>query len=95
MPIISLYVDDLIVTGNSAEMSKFFKESKKKTCDMSDLGQMRHFLGIEVVQDQQGIFICQHKYARDILERFGMTENNSVGSPIVPGSVSGGDCGKA
>jgi hypothetical protein len=46
---------------------------------------MRYFLGIEVLQNDNGIFICQHKYAIEILERFGMSECNSVNNPLVPG----------
>ncbi|XP_068497913.1 uncharacterized mitochondrial protein AtMg00810-like [Phaseolus vulgaris] len=54
--------------------------------DMSDLGMMRYFLGIEVLQNEAGIFICQRRYAREILERFGMGSSNSVKNPIIPGT---------
>ncbi|XP_038877260.1 secreted RxLR effector protein 161-like, partial [Benincasa hispida] len=53
---------------------------------MTDLGKMRFFLGIEVLQQSSGFFICQRKYALEVLKRFGMLESNSVNSPIVPGS---------
>lgn len=52
---------------------------------MTDLGRMKFFLGIEVVQQNGGIFICQRKYAEDILEKFGMMGCNVVRNPIVPG----------
>jgi len=52
--------------------------------DMSDLGRMKYFLGIEVIQNEAGIFICQRRYAREILKRFGMENSNSVKNPIVP-----------
>lgn len=52
---------------------------------MTDLGKMRFFLGIEVLQKTDGIYICQRKYALEVLKRFGMEESNSVMSPIVPG----------
>jgi hypothetical protein len=54
--------------------------------DMSDLGRMRHFLGMEVLQNFDGIFICQRRYAREVLARFEMENNNSVKNPIVPGT---------
>jgi hypothetical protein len=54
--------------------------------DMSDLGGMRFFLGIEVLQIANGIYICQRKYALDVLKRFGMEDSNVVCNPIVPGS---------
>lgn len=84
--IISLYVDDLIVTGNNEQLIEDFKNSMKKEFDMSDLGCMKYFLGVEVVQSAAGIFISQRKYANEILERFGMNLCKPVKSPIVPGS---------
>ena len=57
--IVSLYVDDLIFTGNDEIMFTKFKDSMQKEFDMSDLGKMKYFLGIEVVQTANVIFICQ------------------------------------
>ncbi|CAL2259306.1 unnamed protein product [Prunus armeniaca] len=65
--------------------TKKSREGKILIFDMSDLGKMRFFLGIEVLQKSDGIYICQRKYALEVLRRFGMMESNSVGSPIVPG----------
>jgi hypothetical protein len=84
--IVSLYVDDLIYTGNCEELFEGFIDSMKKHFDMTDLGKMRYFLGVEVTQNANGIFIHQQKYAREILSRFGMEECNMVCNPIVPGS---------
>ena len=83
--IVSVYVDDLIFTGNCEFMMSEFKNSMLREFDMSDLGKMRFFLGIEVLQKSDGIYICQKKYALEILRRFGMMESISVGSPTVPG----------
>ncbi|MCH95230.1 copia-type polyprotein, partial [Trifolium medium] len=83
--IVSLYVDDLIYTGNDNQMMEAFKDSMEKKCAMTDLGKMKYFLGIEVTQSNEGIFICQQKYAAEILSRFGMDSCNKVCSPIVPG----------
>lgn len=57
----------------------------KSEFEMSDLGEMRYFLGVEVNQDEFGIHLSQRKYAREILERFNMEDCNSVKNPIVPG----------
>ncbi|GAU45313.1 hypothetical protein TSUD_300420 [Trifolium subterraneum] len=83
--IVSVYVDDLIYTGNNQQMIENFKKSMRDRFAMSDLGKMRYFLGIEVTQCSQGILIQQQKYALEILKRFGMEECNKVCSPIVPG----------
>lgn len=52
-----LYVDDLIFIGNDRLMSEQFKKSMMIEFDMTDLGRMRYFLGIEVPQRTDGIFI--------------------------------------
>lgn len=49
--IVSLYVDDLIFTGNDASMFESFKNSMKTEFDMTDLGKMKYFLGVEVLQN--------------------------------------------
>ena len=58
MIIVSVYVDDLIFTGNDEVMMFEFKSSMLREFDMSDLGKMRFFLGIEVLQKFDGIYIC-------------------------------------
>lgn len=83
--IVSIYVDDLIYTGNNVDMLKEFRRSMKKEFDMTDLGKMRYFLGIEVIQEDHGIYISQRKYAMEVLDRFGMTNCNPVTVPMVPG----------
>ena len=83
--IVCLYVDDLIFTGNDEIMFEHFKKSMMVEFDMTDLGKMRYFLGIEVLQRMDGIFISQRKYAQEVLERFNMNQCNPVHNPIVPG----------
>lgn len=81
----SIYVDDLIFTGNDVVMFDEFKSSMKNEFDMSDLGRMKYFLGVEVVQRDEGIYICQRRYAQEVLQKFGMENNNATKNPMVPG----------
>lgn len=81
-----MYVDDLIFTGNCEKLIAEFKESMKRRFDMTDLGKMRYFLGVEILQREEGIYMCQRKFAREVLERFEMDSSNGVSSPIVPGT---------
>jgi hypothetical protein len=82
--IVCLYVDDLIFTRNIAVDE--FKSSMKTEFEMVDLGMMKYFLGIEVKQSEDGIFICQNKYAKDILKRFRMVNCKPVVTPIETGT---------
>jgi Reverse transcriptase (RNA-dependent DNA polymerase) len=53
---------------------------------MIDLGMMRYFLSFEIKHDKSGIFIPQGAYARDILQKFGMSDCNSVATPMELGA---------
>ncbi|XP_020425774.1 uncharacterized protein LOC109950618 [Prunus persica] len=61
-----------------------FKRSMMLEFDMTNLGKMRYFLGIEVMQRTDGIFISQKKYVLEVLEKFGMNKSILVLDPIVP-----------
>lgn len=81
--IVSLYVDDLIVTGNTPQLIESFKQSMMNTFEMSDLGLMQFFLEIEVCQEENGIFISQRKYTEELLSKFGMLGCKSVATPLI------------
>jgi hypothetical protein len=80
-----LYVDDLLFTGNNPIMFEAFKKSMVQEFEMTDIGLMAHFLGLEVVQKEEGIFVSQNSYAKDILERFKMESCNPVSTPVENG----------
>jgi hypothetical protein len=63
-----------------------FKEAMQSEFEMTDLGLMKYFLGIEVEQSEKGIFICQQKYATDILKRFKMNKCKPTDTPIATGT---------
>ncbi|CAM8934687.1 unnamed protein product [Rhodiola kirilowii] len=67
-------------------MLEEFKQSMKAEFEMTDLGVMKYFLGVEIIQGNSGIFMCQRRYAREILERFKLESCNAVRNPIVPGA---------
>lgn len=89
--VVSLYVDDLIYTGNDDELMMEFKKSMQSEFAMTDMGKMKFFLGLEATQKADGIFVCQKKYVIDLLERFGMSNSNSAHNPMVPGCKLGKD----
>ena len=64
---------------------ELFKSTMKKEFEMTDLGLMKYFLGIEVSQTNDGIFIFQKKYANDVLKRFKMLNCNPTSTPIARG----------
>ena len=76
-----LYVDDLFVTG----MDGFIADTKRNFAvefEVKDLGMMHYFLGMEVWQNKDGIFLGQGKYAVEILKRFGMMDCKAMATPM-------------
>jgi hypothetical protein len=55
--IISLYVDDLLVTGSNAQQVENFKQKMMQAFEMTDIGLMMFFLGMEIKQSKNEIFI--------------------------------------
>ncbi|XP_060181239.1 secreted RxLR effector protein 161-like [Lycium barbarum] len=51
---------------------------------MKELGQLNHFLGLEIDHTQGGIFLHQQKYSRDLLKKLGMLECKPIATPIEP-----------
>ncbi len=71
--VIVIYVDDLIIIGNSDENILDLKKLLKQKFEMKDLGGLHYFLGIEVIQSSKGIWLLQRQYAFNKLSEYGMT----------------------
>ncbi|KAG8478195.1 hypothetical protein CXB51_027990 [Gossypium anomalum] len=83
--IVSLYVDDLLVTGSKDELIEDFKKQMQNFFEMTDLGLMTYFLGIEVNQGEQGIFISQQAFALKVLSKFSMSKCKPTSTPVALG----------
>lgn len=69
---ILVYVDDLIITGSNVKATQDFKDYLSSCFRMKDLGALKYFLGIEVARNNTGIYLCQRKYALDIITEAGL-----------------------
>eukprot|EP00253_Pinus_taeda_P031783 PITA_31783 len=83
--ILVLYVDDLILTGSDPNLINHVKSSLKKKFEMTDLGHLHYFLGLQVLQSKEGISLSQSKYACDILRHFHMEDCKPAPSPFQSG----------
>jgi len=81
--VIALYVDDLVFTGNNLKLIEDFRKEMMMRYKMNDFGLLHHFLGIEIHQEDDGVFICQKKYVEKILKRFRMFGCNPTNTPLV------------
>lgn len=82
--VIGVYVDDLLVTGTSISVINKFKKEMGEEFDMSDLGKLSYYLGIEVEQTGDYIRLKQSAYARKLLGKAGMEDCNSTKYPMEP-----------
>ena len=83
--ILVLYVDDFILTSSDPKLINHVKSSLKKKFDMTDLGYLHYFLGLQVLQSKEGISLSQSKYACDLLRRFHMEDCKPTPSPFQSG----------
>ena len=79
---IVLYVDDLIITRSNESLIDEIKSDLSNAFDMSDLGLTHYCLGIEVWQKEDGVFLTQSKYARDLLYKFNMQDCKPLSTPM-------------
>ena len=83
--LLAVYVDDLFVTGTSVSVIEEFKREMSSKFEMSDLGKLSYYLGIEVQQHEGGITLNQRRYALRILEEAGMKDCNLCHTPMEAG----------
>ena len=80
--IISLYVDDMLVTGSNSRLLAKFKLEMQNVFEMSDLGAMSYFLGMEIHQSSSGIFVSKKKYVVDVLKKFKLDSCKEAATPL-------------
>ena len=69
---VQIYVDDIIFGSTNEFMCKEFSSCMSKEFEMSMMSELKYFLGLQIKQIEEGIFINQAKYRRDLLKRFGL-----------------------
>lgn len=75
--VVAVYIDDLLVTGSSTKEIEQFKLQMNKEFEMSNLGYLSFYLGLEVSQMGHVITLKQSAYARKLLKNSGMSNCNS------------------
>lgn len=80
--IIQIYVDDIVFGGTSEKLCKDFANLMTSEFEMSLMGELTYFLGLQVKQSKEGIFVYQAKYIKEMLKKFGMENAKAIGTPM-------------
>nr|GEY87775.1 putative ribonuclease H-like domain-containing protein [Tanacetum cinerariifolium] len=80
--LVQVYVDDIIFESTNKELCKALERLMKDKFQMSSMGELTFFLGLQVKKKDDGIFISQDKYVAKILRKFGFTDVKSASTPI-------------
>ncbi|GJR56217.1 putative reverse transcriptase domain-containing protein [Tanacetum coccineum] len=80
--LVQVYVDDIIFGSSNPKLCREFEALMHDKFKMSAMGELSFFLGLQVLQKKDGIFLSQDKYVGDILKKFGFSDLRSANTPM-------------
>ncbi|WJX51639.1 hypothetical protein P8452_37816 [Trifolium repens] len=84
--IIQIYVDDIIFGSTNASLCKSFSKLMQDEFEMSMMGELKFFLGIQINQGKDGTYIHQSKYTKELLKKFNLEDCKIMSTPMHPTS---------
>ena len=84
MLVAQIYVDDIIFGTTNQDLWEYFAKEMQSEFEMSMIGELTFFFGLQVKQCKDGIFINQAKYIKDMLKKFGFEDVRENGIPMSP-----------
>jgi hypothetical protein len=82
IPIVQVYVDDIVFGGSSYSLVARFVEDISKELEMYMMGEFQFFLGLQIKRAKEGTFLHQAKYAMDILKKFKMDDSKPLSTSM-------------
>jgi len=79
-----VYIDDIIFKSTKDELAHNFSKLMQAKFEMSMIGELNHFLGLQIRQQDSGIFISQSKYDKNLVKKFGLESASFVRTPMSP-----------
>ena len=80
--IVLVYVDDLLLTGSNANLIDATKTKLHQQFKMKDLGNLKYFLGIEVLRSTSGVILNQRKYVLELISDTGLSGSKPAITPL-------------
>lgn len=84
MIVAQVYVDDIIFGSTKDELAHSFSKLMQEEFEMSMIGELTHFIGLQIRQQELGIFLSQSKYAKNLVKMFGLESASFVRTPMSP-----------
>jgi hypothetical protein len=80
--ICQIYVDDIIFGSTNQSFCEEFGEMMSRDFEMSMIGELSFFLGLQIKQLKEGKFVCLSKYMKDLLKKLGMEDAKPIKTPM-------------
>ena len=80
--IVQIYVDDIIFGSTCQDLCDDFSKIMHDEFEMSMMGELNFFLGLQIKQLEDGIFFNQSKYIKDMLRKFGLEDSKPIKTPM-------------
>ena len=80
--LVQIYVDDIIFGSTNESLCKEFSIDMQSEFEMSMMGELNYFLGLQIKQTNDGIFVNQEKYCKELIKRFGMENSKHLATPM-------------
>jgi hypothetical protein len=87
LAIVLVYVDDLIIIGDCKKEILLIKQNLSVHFQMKELGQLKHFLGLEIDYTDEGLVLHQKRYSKDLLKKFGMFNCKPISTPMKANAI--------
>jgi hypothetical protein len=80
--VLQIYIDDIIFGSTNKDFCDEFGNMTAKEFEMSMIGELNFFLGLQIKQMKEGTFVSQTKYIKDMLKKFGMEDAKDITTPM-------------
>jgi len=80
--LVQIYVEDIIFGATKDSLCEEFVAAMQGEFEMSMMGELSFFLGLQVKQTKDGVFLCQSKYCKEILKKFEMESCKEASTPM-------------
>jgi len=82
--VVQIYVDDIIFGPTNASLCKEFSKLMRDEFEMSMMGELKFFLGIQVNQCKDGVYVHKTKYTKELLKKFKLEDCKVINTPMHP-----------